>query len=256
MECVPSLSAGCRNRGFRFENAWLIEPEFKPFVEQRWDAYGSNQITQKLDQCAEDLQLWSKENCQPIRKEIEKYRRKLVKARTQVCSSNVNYFNNIRKRLDMLLVKDDLFWKQRAKSHWYRDGDLNTKFFHASATTRRAANKITQLEDANGEICSTGEGLKNIAKEYFLDLFQQKDGDRDRVISTIPTTITTEDNESLTSCFMLEEFSDAVFSMNNDKCPGPDGFNPGFYKNFWNICVKDVFDAACGWLDMGYFHQI
>lgn len=24
------------------------------------------------------------------------------------------------------------------------------------------------------------EGLKNIAKEYFLDLFQQKDGDRDR----------------------------------------------------------------------------
>ena len=76
------------------------------------------------------------------------------------------------------------------------------------------------------------EGLKNIAREYFLDLFQQKDCDRDGVIYAIPTNITTQDNESLTTCFMLEEFRDSAFSMNNDKCPSLEGYNHGFYNNF------------------------
>jgi len=32
-----------------------------------------------------------------------------------------------------LLVQENWYLKQRAKVHWYRDGDLNTNFFHASA---------------------------------------------------------------------------------------------------------------------------
>lgn len=109
LECIPEPKGRIRYRNFHFENSWLIEPEFTLFVVQQWESYGSNTITHKLDQCEEDLQRWSKENCQPIRKEIEKFKRKLEKAKTRVGPSNIYYFNAIRKRLDVLLVKDDVF---------------------------------------------------------------------------------------------------------------------------------------------------
>jgi hypothetical protein len=150
-------------------------------------------------------------------------------------------------------VKDDLFWKQRAKTFWHCDGDLNTRYFHAVATSRRKINKIIQLEDAHGVVCNSSEGLKSIARDYFNELFQQQVGDRDVVINAISRSILDDDNESLTAPFLVEEFHDAIFSMESDKCPGPDGFNPGFYKHFWDICGQELFDAGCSWLELGVF---
>jgi hypothetical protein len=123
-----------------------------------------------------------------------------------VCSSNINYFNALKRRLHTLLVKDDVFWKQWAKTHWYREGDLNTKFFHASATSRRAVNRITQLEDEKGVKCTTTDGVKGITKHYFLELFKGKDGDRIRVINVVPQSISTQDNNLFTRPFSIDEF--------------------------------------------------
>jgi hypothetical protein len=52
--------------------------------------------------------------------------------------------------MTQLWLQDDAYWRQRAKKLWYKDGDRNTKFFHASATTRKKANRIMSLEDDNG----------------------------------------------------------------------------------------------------------
>jgi hypothetical protein len=41
--------------------------------------------------------------------------------------------------------------------------------------------------------------------------------------------------------------------MNPDKCPGPDGYNPGFYQHFWSLCSDDIFKDCCHWLDSGQF---
>lgn len=57
----------------------------------------------------------------------------------------------------------------------------------------------------------------------------------------------------LTAPFTKEEFREAMFSMNLDKCPGPDGYNPGFYQQFWNLCNDEIFKECCVWLDRGYF---
>lgn len=83
--------------------------------------------------------------------------------------------------------------------------------------------------------------MKGIAKDYFLELFQRKDGDRVRVINAVPQSISTQDNDILTRPFSVDEFREAAFSMGNDKCPGPDGFNPGFFKSFWSSCGTDIF---------------
>ncbi|PNY07166.1 ribonuclease H [Trifolium pratense] len=150
--------------------------------------------------------------------------------------------------------KDDLFWKQRDKTFWYRNGDLNTQFFHANATTRKK-NQIVQLEDSHGNVCNSPEGMKLIAKDYFMNLFQQQRGNArwssTRLIQVSLWTL--EDNNALTAPFTMAEFKEAIFSMEADKCSGPDGFNPGFYQHFWDLCGHDIFKSGCSWLECGSF---
>nr|KYP44138.1 Putative ribonuclease H protein At1g65750 family [Cajanus cajan] len=39
--------------------------------------------------------------------------------------------------------------------------------------------------------------------------------------------------------------------MHKDKAPGPDGFNPGFYKRFWEVCGEDILSSCNSWLEAG-----
>jgi len=41
--------------------------------------------------------------------------------------------------------------------------------------------------------------------------------------------------------------------MHPDKCSGPDGYSPGFYQQFWNLCSDEIFKECCDWLDTGSF---
>ncbi|MCI17922.1 putative ribonuclease H protein [Trifolium medium] len=43
------------------------------------------------------------------------------------------------------------------------------------------------------------------------------------------------------------EVKDALFSMYPYKAPGPDGFQPVFFRNYWNIVAKDV------WTSVSYY---
>lgn len=64
-----------------------------------------------------------------------------------------------------------MYWQQRAKSFWLRDGDSNSKFFHAYATTRKVRNIITSLKDDNGVQITNQESMSNVVQDYFLKLF-------------------------------------------------------------------------------------
>jgi len=66
----------------------------------------------------------------------------------------------LRKRMQRLLSQDDAYWRQRAKTHWYKDGYRNTKFFHASATARKKVNSITSLDNDVINKVTSEQGLQ------------------------------------------------------------------------------------------------
>jgi len=86
-----------------------------------------------------------------------------------------------------------------------------------------------------------------------VDLFQKKINNTTLVVDVIRHCITDNHNALLIAPFSREEFRDAIFSMHLDKCPGPDGYNPGFYQHFWSNCSEDIFKDCCEWLETCQF---
>ena len=46
--------------------------------------------------------------------------------------------------------------------------------------------------------------------------------------------------------FLLEEIKVAVWECYSFKCPGPNGINLGFFKDFWEILKVDLLIFFCG----------
>lgn len=76
-----------------------------------------------------------------------------------------------------LLEKKEIFWWQRAKQFWLRDGDKNTKFFHKYASTRKEHNKIKRLKDENDEWKESDEEIQGLITDYFDSIFRTSGGE-------------------------------------------------------------------------------
>lgn len=58
-----------------------------------------------------------------------------------------NAQNAIREELNELIAQENTYWHQRSKISWLKDGDRNSKYFHAVASQRRRSNEIQKLQD-------------------------------------------------------------------------------------------------------------
>lgn len=72
-------------------------------------------------------------------------------------------------------------------------------------------------------------------------------------MSYILGNITVVDNIILTESFDPDEFRVAVFQMHKDKSLGPNGFNPGCYKKFWDMIGPDLVRICICWLEKRQF---
>lgn len=56
-------------------------------------------------------------------------------------------------------------------------------------------------------------------------------------------------NTALTSKSKIVEIHKALFSMANNKSPGPDGMNPILYKSYWGTLGQDICAAVQNFFD-------
>ena len=252
LQCSPRPRPTYHRRHFRYENAWHLESGFTDLVTNSWQVHSNNALIPKLSSCAAEMTIWKKTHCHKLKRAIEECRRHMQDTRLQAPGEDQGHMLELRKRMQRLLSQDDAYWRQHAKTHWYKDGDRNTKKIHASATSRKKVNRILSLEDDVGNKVTSDHGLKDVARNYFVNIFQQ-DSDFSSVLDVINPSISDNDNDLLTTPFTKAEFRDATFSMHPDKCSGPDGYNPGFYQHFWTLCGDDIFKDCCAWLTAGHF---
>ncbi|GAU22843.1 hypothetical protein TSUD_282100 [Trifolium subterraneum] len=211
------------------------------------------EVVDRVTRCANKLQRWGKKKRIRFKEEIDECVRQMNELRgNQDEDGNIQY-QELSERHATLLIQEEGNWKQRAKMHWLQEGDMNTRFFHMSATVRSKKKKVTKLIVDNGTEAHTQEELCEVAKSYFDTLFKPRDGDHDPVLNLIQPRVTDDDNFVLTAPITKVEIQQVLFQMHPDKSPGPDGFNPAFYQRFWEQCSDDIFSAASTWLERGYF---
>ena len=148
----------------------------------------------------------------------------------------------LHERLAELLREEELKWSQRAKVKQLLEGDANTKFYHLVANGRHRKTRIFQLEDGNKLISGDAELKKHITT-YYKFLFgpsETSSKSLDESATTDIPQVSQMENEFLIDQFTEEEVRTAIFQMESNKAPGPNGFPPEFYQVFWNTIKDDV----------------
>ncbi|MCH79971.1 hypothetical protein A2U01_0000733, partial [Trifolium medium] len=240
-------------RVFKFENAWLEEHDLNSVVSDAWNREGFASLLLKIKSCSEDLEEWRARLRSRFTQSIREYHEEMEHNQDSSNELCVRIYQEAREKLSKVLRQEEEYWKQRSKTHWLRDGDSNTKFFHAMASTRRKRNKIAKLSNNEGDMINDQRGMCNIAKDCFENLFKKANNEDDEVTNLVCGRVTDDDNHKLTRDFQIEEFKEALFSMHSDKAPGPDELNPTFYKRFWALYGNEVSQTSKQWLQRGRF---
>ncbi|KAH9310079.1 hypothetical protein KI387_037990, partial [Taxus chinensis] len=135
---------------------------------------------------------------------------------------------SLLSELGDLLLKEESYWHQKSREIWLKDGDQNTKFFHASVKARRNSNYISAIKQPDDSWISSQIAIKEEVVSFFQKLLTGETlsslASQSSLLEKIPKLVNDVDNESLLSPFSLEEIQIVVFSMARDKAPALDGF--------------------------------
>jgi hypothetical protein len=128
---------------------------------------------------------------------------------------------------------------------WLQEGDLNTSFFQARATTRRRVNKIKYLLRDDGNKCENQFEIKRTVHTFYKDLFTSEPHvDANKVLELTPIRIDQATNEALCKSYTNEEIREVLFQMGPTKAPGPDGFPAMFYQKHLTILGNEICNAV------------
>ncbi|GJV46620.1 RNA-directed DNA polymerase, eukaryota, reverse transcriptase zinc-binding domain protein [Tanacetum coccineum] len=115
----------------------------------------------------------------------------------------------------------------------------------------RDDNSFVNLDDGKDKsesLCSLGhkveirEGEDLFPKEELR--FDKPSVNRACIDTPFPVSLSIDQKEDMERRISKEEVKRAVWDCGVDKSPGPDGFSFSFYRHFWPVIEKDVFEAV------------
>ncbi|CAA7023577.1 unnamed protein product [Microthlaspi erraticum] len=148
----------------------------------------------------------------------------------------------IKIELAIAYCDEEIFWRQKSREKWLREGDRNTKFFQASVKSTRAKNSLQFLLDEHEREQFSNRDKSEVAVRYFSDLFKTSSPTSfTEIFSDFLPRVTDAMNDGLTCDVTLEEVRLAFFSIESEKTPGHDGMTGFFYKKYWEIVKHQLF---------------
>ncbi|KAL5572566.1 hypothetical protein UlMin_022163 [Ulmus minor] len=195
---------------FRFENMWLEYSGFRQECEQWWrgievEGWESYRIMEKLRVLKDKIKVWNKEvfgDTRIIKKEVVEKIADLDKKEEmrQLDVGERELRLSLRNQLEELVFKEAVAWRQKMKFRWIKEWDYNSAMFHRM----EGGLGWWDFEDINWGIIAQERG-------FWLE-----------------------------RPFEEEEIKKAVFEIDREKSPGPDGYTGAFFQDCWGILKNDM----------------
>lgn len=155
-----------------------------------------------------------------------------------------------------MLAREEVMWKQRARTLWLKERDKNSSYFHKKASSGLARNTIKGLEDANGVWQTSEENIENIAVNFYQNLFSTEGiTDANMFLDGLEPKVSQHMNDQLLAAFTPKEVSIALRQMHPLKALGPDGLPALFYQKYWDIVGADITKEVLCIFNSGHMPQ-
>ncbi|WJX17562.1 hypothetical protein P8452_07464 [Trifolium repens] len=197
---------------FKFMKMWSLHPDCASLIADCWNTNVSGCpmfiLSKKLKLLKEKLKMWNKVCFGNVNESVTAAEQKLHLIQNQIqtigpTDALLSEENSANAVLEEALSRKEVFWQEKAKLNWHLEGDRNTKYFHKLTKIKTSTKTITSLQD--------------------------DEHDSRLVDEVIPHLVTDDVNEILTMLPSAEEIKAAVFALNKDSAPGPDGFGGRFF---------------------------
>lgn len=136
-----------------------------------------------------------------------------------------------RSTLHKLYSARDLGFRQKANIAWLKDGDANSKFFHATIRARQAANSMKKVICRDEIISEDPKVIREQAILFYYELFNSIPGRREQCPHVpFKKVLNNDGRQLLDRPFSIDELQCVVQRANPDKAPRPNGFTIGFFN--------------------------
>ncbi len=148
----------------------------------------------------------------------------------------------LKGRYEEICLQEEIKWKQRSRLQWLRAGDVNTRFFHLRACSRRSRNYLTRLSDVS--FFFTNHSLiVNLLLSFFKDLLGADPAPCGVLNFGLLFPSESPSLLSLQDPFEVDEVKRSIFSCDPEKASGPNGFPMVFFQRFWPILRDDIMEV-------------
>ena len=126
----------------------------------------------------------------------------------------------------------------RARSTWVEEGESSSAYFFRLENKNGTDPNISALRAGDGTLVTDKDGLCDVFRSFYLDLFSVAPCDcnaRAELISNISSVLPYDDSEGCEGLLSQEECFAAFRGMARGKAPGCDGLPMEFYLKFWHV---------------------
>ncbi|GAU30605.1 hypothetical protein TSUD_62250 [Trifolium subterraneum] len=247
---LESSNSNWGPKPFKFNNCWLDHPDFIPFVKTTWeqmDICGKKAfiVKEKMKKLKEALKAWNREIFGLMDLNIEKTVKDMNEVEEMLANGDshpifINSKELSKNFWEQLHFKESLL-QQKSRTKWIKEGDSNTRYFHASIKGRRRRNNVVKIKKGT-EWLQGVAAIKSEAIDHYSKLFSEEWLQRPFLQGINFKTLSADDNAFLLEPFAEDEVRETIWSCDGNKSPGPDGFNINFLKACWSIVKSDVLD--------------
>ena len=246
------------DRYFKFEENWLLWDDCEEVIRGSWSMAGCGEsdlaaIKAKISACRVDLKAQGATKAEHEVKAIKQLQNWLNSLnKVYYTDASQSEYLEVSKKLDDLLLKQEIYWAQRSRVAWLKHGDNNTKFFHSKVTQRHRRNHIKGIKNSQEHWEKEVEDIAKVAIDYFDNLFSAGSCDQmEECLDIVLVKVTPEMQNFLSCDFTAEEIKTMVFQMGPTKAPGLNGVNALSYQKFQHVMGDVVVNAVLVFLNDG-----